>query len=399
MSMKFWDSFGHYEGLVQMALKWDVVAQSSLSIGTPATIAQGTTTGRFGAGGVEFATTLSGPTFSDSFAQTASCYIQKNYNGVSVIHIALAVQQTGTQFPDGGLLCAFLDGGTTQVQIFILPSGQLRATKSALAGTGIFLIRPDRTPVAATGNYEVLGESTASIASSSFEFLQIRITHHPSAGEVKILRGDGSEFWTLSSVNTAVSGVNNSSSVVVGGYAGRFASGATLESHYLKAKISDFHLLDTVANGDDALDPVTFVGDRHWERISLTADGNYAQWTPSTGSTHFDLIEEVPPNTTDYNSSSTVGNKDSFVVSAASGPSTASLFLGLTMYLQKTSGGADEVKGLFRLGGADRNGTAFAVPSPFAFRQSFLASKPGGGAITVADVQPATGQPGYEKTA
>ena len=396
MSMIFWDSYGHYSGLTQMAEKWDVVAQSTLSIGTPATITQGTTIGRFGAGGCTFASTAP-QTFTDSFAQTASCYSQKNYNGVDEIIVGLAVQQTATQYNEGALLVAFLDGATTQVGIQILPSGQLRAYRSTLVGTGIFLLSPARTPVAATGNYTILGESISAIASSAFDFLEIRVLHDPANGEIEIIR-NGAAFWTLTGVNTAISGVSNSSSVIAGGYAARFSSGATLESHYLKATISDFELLNTVANGSDALDPVTFTGDRHWEAISPTADGFYAEWTTTGSADHFENIDEVPPNTTDYNSSVTVGNKDNFIVSAASGPTTASCYLGLTMYCQKTTGGSNEVKGLFRLSAADRNGTAFQVPSPWAFRQSFLASKPGGGAITVADLQPATGQPGYEKT-
>lgn len=389
--MIFCDSFSHYTQAF-MDQMWDVVAQSTLSIGTPATITQSLTSGRFGAGGVTFAATVS-VTFSDSFAQTASCYIQKNYNGVSVIHVGLAVQQTDTQYPDGGLLCAFLDGGTTQVQIFILPSGQLRACRSALAGTGIFLIRPDRTPVAATGNYTILGESSASISSNAFDFLEIKVTHHPTAGEIEIRR-NGSAFWTLSNVNTAISGVNSSSSMIVAGYAGRFASGATLESHYLKAIVSDVHLLNTTVNPDDALDPITFIGDRHWQVLTPTVDGFYTQWTPSTGSNHAALVDEIPPDTADFNSTSTVGNIDSFESDTPNGPATASVIMAYTMYLSKDAGGATGVQGLFRLSGSDREGTEFQVPSPDAFEQSFLCSKPGGGAITVADV--GNGEHGYK---
>lgn len=396
--MLFWDSFGHYNQAL-MGQKWDVVA-APFGL-TDATMVQATNSGRFGAGGVTFSATSDVQVLRNDTTPGLQVpqYIQKNYSAQSVIHIGLAFQQNATQLARGSRLLTFIDGATTQLGIDIMPSGQLRMVRASAVGTGIFLASADpHTPE--TGLYTVMATTVNTILSSGFDFLQFKITHHPTTGSVEILRGDGSVFETVSNLNTAVSGVNQSASVIAGGYGALIGGvGQTVECHYLRGIISDFHLLNTVANGDDALDPVTFCGDRHWERISLTADGFYAQWTPSTGSTHFDLIEEVPPNTTDYNSSSTVGNKDTFVVSAAGGPPAATAFLGLTMYLQKTSGGGDEVKGLFRLGGADRNGTAFLVPSPFAFRQSFLASKPGGGAITVADVQPATGQPGYEKTA
>lgn len=401
---RFYDSFGHYTpvgGLnTLMAQKWDVVCNPyGVNASAPSEIVdifQGTTIGRFGAGGVEFIAPNVLNINSVGQANDGQ-YIQKNYSGVSVIHKGLAVLQTATQITNGGRLLTLLDGATTQVGIDIMPSGQLRAVRSTLAGTGIFLSSVGTSFAPAT--FTELGTSVAAIFSNTYDYLQVKVTHHPTAGEIEIKRGDGSAFWTLSNVNTAISGANQSASVLVGGYGSVWTANlGTLQCHYLRAKVSDFLLYDTVADGSDALSPVTFCGDRHGERISLTADGFYAQSTPSTGSTRFDLIEEVPPNTTDYNTLPSVGIKDSFVVSAAGGPAAASAFLIMTMYLQKTSGGANEMKGLFRLSGADRNGSAFQVPSPWAFKQSALFSKPGGGAITVADVQPATGQPGYEKT-
>lgn len=397
---RFYDSFGHYNQAL-IGSKWDVYApQVGIMVGVLSSITQGTTIGRFGAGGCTFAfnsdVTQAGRTDTIPGLQVNQ-YLQKNYAGQSVIHIGLAIKQEATALATGSRLLTFLDGATVQLGIDILPSGQLRFIRASAAGSGIYLVSAD--PSTGSGLYTVIGQTANSIFSNAFDYLQFKITHHASTGIVEIKRGDGSVFETVSDLPLATSGNPQSSSVLLGGYGALVGGSAqNVQTHFLRATISDFLLYDTVANGDDALDPVTFCGDRHGERITLTDDGNYAQWTPSTGTDHFALIDEVPPNTSDFNSSSTVGNKDSFIVSAASGPAAASLFLIMTMYLQKTSGGANEVKGLFRLGGADRNGTAFQVPSPWAFKQSVLCSKPGGGAITVADVQPATGQPGYEKT-
>src|SRR5438874_4400491 len=50
-----------------------------------------------------------------------------------------------------------------------------------------------------------------------------------------------------------------------------------------------------------------------------TSDGNYTQWTPSTGTTHFTLVDESACNgTTDYNSTATNGNRDSYGVGISS---------------------------------------------------------------------------------
>jgi hypothetical protein len=54
------------------------------------------------------------------------------------------------------------------------------------------------------------------------------------------------------------------------------------------------------------------------------ADGTYAQWTPSTGTAHWSLVDEAACNgTTDYVSVTTTGNRDSYVISTSSIPSGA----------------------------------------------------------------------------
>lgn len=59
--------------------------------------------------------------------------------------------------------------------------------------------------------------------------------------------------------------------------------------------------------------------------IMPSADGFYAQWTPSTGTSHFALVDETPCNTTDYNSTIVVGNRDSYTVDVSSVPNGATI--------------------------------------------------------------------------
>jgi hypothetical protein len=51
-----------------------------------------------------------------------------------------------------------------------------------------------------------------------------------------------------------------------------------------------------------------------------TADGTFKQWTPSTGTSHFALVDETACNTTDYNSTNTAGNRDSYSIDISSIP-------------------------------------------------------------------------------
>jgi hypothetical protein len=81
-----------------------------------------------------------------------------------------------------------------------------------------------------------------------------------------------------------------------------------------------------------------------------SADGNYLQWTPSTGSTHYTLVDEQVCNgTTDYNFTTTVGNRDSYSVSLASVPNAATITsIKITPCASRNSnGGANPVMNVF----------------------------------------------------
>jgi hypothetical protein len=57
-----------------------------------------------------------------------------------------------------------------------------------------------------------------------------------------------------------------------------------------------------------------------------TADGNMKQFTPSSGISHFALVDETPCNgTTDYNSTTVAGNRDAYTVSITSVPDGAAI--------------------------------------------------------------------------
>ena len=57
-----------------------------------------------------------------------------------------------------------------------------------------------------------------------------------------------------------------------------------------------------------------------------SSDGAYLQWTPKTGTTHYTMVDESSCNgTTDYNSTNTVGNRDSYGVSLASVPNGSTI--------------------------------------------------------------------------
>lgn len=392
----FVDSMSHYTDAF-LADKWDV---RGVPIQPGCSLTQSLTSGRFGNGGITYIGSTGATTSGVSGSQAG--YVQKNYSGGNVIIVGLAVQQTLSQAVRGARLLTFLDSATTQVGIDIMPSGQLRVIRSTSPGGGIFLVSTSFT--SSVPNYTVLGTSTGAISSNAFDFLEFKITFHPTTGSVEVRRNTTEAFYTLSNVNTAISGSENAASVLLGGYGGvgTGALSTTVENHYLNAIVSDFHLLDTNVNGSDPNDPVDFIGDRHWEVVLPTADSTPLEWTPNGSANHWENVDDInPPSTAADNNTLTIGNRDALLFQDLTGPVTASVLLSYTMYLQKDTGGAVGVSGLMvsPAGGTQGNGTEFQVPSPVAFRQSFLCTDPAAPGTDPLTVQVVNdGAHGYERT-
>lgn len=77
------------------------------------------------------------------------------------------------------------------------------------------------------------------------------------------------------------------------------------------------------------------------------SDGNYSQWTPSTGSTHATLVDESSCNgKTDYVSTSTTNNRDSYGLDLSSIPNGATITqIDLTPCASKNANGGSNSTG------------------------------------------------------
>ena len=88
-----------------------------------------------------------------------------------------------------------------------------------------------------------------------------------------------------------------------------------------------------------------------------TADGAYTAWTPSTGTSHFSLVNEASCNgATNYVSTTVVGNKDAYSVSLAGVPTGATITrIDITPCASNnTSGsGGSTLNVFYRANGAD----------------------------------------------
>ena len=112
-----------------------------------------------------------------------------------------------------------------------------------------------------------------------------------------------------------------------------------------------------------------------------TSDGNYVQWTPSTGSTHYTLVDETTCNgTTDYVSETTTGERDSYGISISSIPNGSTITqIAITPCASRNSsgGGSDTMNVFYRYGGvnsADAGGYAITGTTPVALATTNFSS-------------------------
>lgn len=78
-------------------------------------------------------------------------------------------------------------------------------------------------------------------------------------------------------------------------------------------------------------------------------DGTYAQWTPSSGITHYTMVDELTCNgTIDYNRTTTVGQRDSYVVSVSGIPDGSKITrINITPCASSNSSGSSSTMKVF----------------------------------------------------
>jgi hypothetical protein len=207
---------------------------------------------------------------------SAAGYITKTLPAaVSTVIVGFSLNLSALPTLNTRSVLRLLDAGTQQFEINVNIDGTLSVSRNAT----------------------VLATSAGSIPVASDQYIELKVTIHDTLGAFE-LRLNGNTILSATNVDTKNT-------------ANAFINGVSLGPQYTvavcTAKYDDFYVLDTsgATNND-------FLGDVRIDAIYPNADGAYTSLTPSTGSSHFALVDEATPNTTDYNSSSTPAAKDSY---------------------------------------------------------------------------------------
>lgn len=132
----------------------------------------------------------------------------------------------------------------------------------------------------------LLGSSTGVLVANAWNHIEWKIVFHASAGSIEI-RVNGVVALSLTSQNTLVNGTG-ASNINLG--CGNYVNGIDWPTTYFR----DFVLWDTSGSYNN-----DFFGPCQVLRRTVNSDISF-NWTPSTGTTGYTLIDEVGPNDADY---------------------------------------------------------------------------------------------------
>lgn len=183
--------------------------------------------------------------------------------------------------------------------------------------------------IARTGDHNgsIIGTSSLDVAMNTWEYIEIKIVHHPTAGSI-IIKMDGVEVMNVTSVNTDPAGTATSDFII------KNAS----SSYAIGSHMDDWYICDDAGTVNN-----DFLGDVSIQAVFPTSDGVDQDFTLSTGSDGYALVDEDPASDSDYVESGTVTDRFGTAVNATDSGGTI-LAVVPTNYMINTDVGTMGVK-------------------------------------------------------
>ena len=110
----------------------------------------------------------------------------------------------------------------------------------------------------------------------------------------------------------------------------------------------DLYVCDATGTANNS-----FLGDVRIQTLVPVAAGNYTQFTPTGVANNWDNVNELPYSTSDYNASSTVGQKDSYAMSDVLGTTGAIKAVQTNIVANKSDAGTANARSFVRIGSTD----------------------------------------------
>jgi len=145
----------------------------------------------------------------------------------------------------------------------------------------------------------MIGTTTNALSTNTYYYIEWRLVINNTTGQAEI-RVNGTTWLNLTGQDTQ--NTSNATATTL-----LFGNINTLNS-LGNADFDDIYICD----GTGSAPHNTFLGDCRVDTLFPNAEGSTQQWTPSTAGTHYTLVDETAPNTTDYVSSITPTQRELF---------------------------------------------------------------------------------------
>jgi len=232
----------------------------------------------------------------------------------------------------------------------------------SVSAAGVFLVRRGTTTLA-TG--------TTAIVLNSWTYLEFKGIIHDTTGSYEV------KIDTVTEAALTNAGPTDTRN---GGTTGQWDRVCLINPYLANtvAYVEDFYICDTSGSAprNDFLGAVKI--ETLYPQTDAVAAGSNAGLTCSTGTDHGALVDETTPNTSDYNSGSTVGVKDTYNYPAMALAGTV-LGVQANLYMQKTDATARTVCTVTRSASTDSDGANVSPLTSWAYFSEVRAQDPNAG--------------------
>lgn len=317
MALVLMEGFDHVNSTTQLALKgWTLVNSATLGVA-----------GRINGNCARFTN-----------ANSSNALVKSLPSTYSTVIVGFAFRNSSTPTADHLQLRLRTSGGATVAEAYVTSTGVLRVKNSG--GTTI-----------ATG--------TTAIVANTWNYVELKLVVNGASGSCEVkLNGQAeiaSTTGNFGSTNVGDVYLNRNQTQVAG-----------------NVEYDDIYVCDTSGSLNN-----NFLGDFHVQTLYPTADGNYSQWTPSSGSNHYDRVNETAPDgDTTYVSDATVGHRDSYVYGDLT-PLTGSVFgVQTVMYARKDDAGTRQIAAMVRRSGSDYDGSTVTLTTSYTYYSEIRETDP-----------------------
>ncbi|MCM2323559.1 MAG: hypothetical protein NDJ90_09895 [Oligoflexia bacterium] len=234
------------------------------------------------------------------------------------------------------------------------------------AGNGIRIRRlaDNKIEVVRISDSVNLGTSTATLTVNVWNYIEVRVKIHATAGEV-VVRLDETECLNLTGLNTTAGSVSDIDRI------------STFNSNVY----DDFYVCDTTGAQNNS-----FLGAIHVYTLMPNAVGSSTQFTPTGAANNWDAVNEAGADTGTHVSSNSPGNIDSYNIETFTGTPTAIPGVMLSAFALKTDTKPRSFKLRCKVGANVTSSSAFTLNSAYRQARIALDTQPSGAAWTKSDI-------------